>query len=77
MSKTTTTQVPRLLAVRQVAELLAVDRSTVWRMRAAGELPEPVRLGGPASRKVRWRADELAHWIATGCPRPARIGGRR
>ena len=54
----------RLLTVGDVARLLAVSPRTVIRLRAAGRLPEPVRLG----RSVRWRRDDLEDWIGAGCP---------
>ena len=36
---------------------------TLWRLRAAGKVPPPIRLGG----SVRWRMQELETWIASGC----------
>ncbi|TWT67023.1 Helix-turn-helix domain protein [Posidoniimonas polymericola] len=48
----------------QVAEMLQVSTRTLWRMRAAGKLPEPVRLGAA----VRWRRDEIEQWVRDGCP---------
>ena len=56
-----------LLTVEQVAKLLQVSPRSVWRLRSAGEIPEPVKIGGT----VRWIADELRHWIANGCPKPS------
>ena len=43
------------------------------RLRDAGHMPRPVRLGA----LVRWRRDILDQWIASGCPRDdwARKGG--
>jgi predicted DNA-binding transcriptional regulator AlpA len=31
---------------------------------SAGWIPRPVRIG----RSTLWRADELRHWVAAGCP---------
>lgn len=53
-----------LLSAEKVAELLDISVRTLWRLRAAGKLPAPVRLGG----SVRWRAQEVAVWIEKGCP---------
>jgi predicted DNA-binding transcriptional regulator AlpA len=47
-----------------VAALLGVSTATIDRMRAAGDLPEPVSLRGA----VRWRRRELLRWIEEGCP---------
>lgn len=57
-------QVAALLTDHDVARKLGVSRSFVHKMRSQGKLPEPVRLG----RCLRWRADEIAAWIAAGCP---------
>ena len=58
-----------LLAAGDVAELLAVSRLTIFRWRAAGRLPPPLKIG----RVVRWRRLEIETWLAAGCPtcRPA------
>lgn len=53
-----------LATPKQVAELLQVSTRTLWRMRSAGSLPTPVRLGAA----VRWRRDEIEAWIREGCP---------
>ena len=42
---------PLLLSAAELAELLGVSARHVWRLRDAGELPAPIRLG----RLVRWR----------------------
>lgn len=52
-----------LVTAEQLAEILQVSTRTVWRMRSAGQLPKPVRIGG----NVRWRAQDLEVWIAGGC----------
>ena len=67
-----------LLSAESLAELLDVSKRTLWRLRSAGRLPKPVRIGG----SVRWRADEVRRWIASGCPPlsewdVAREGGER
>jgi len=55
-----------LLSVDQLARLLDVSVRTVWRLRDAGKLPPPLRIGGG----VRWRRADIQNWIAEGCPRP-------
>ena len=57
---------PLLLTAAQVADLLGVSTRTLWRLRSAGSVPAPVKLGG----SVRWRGGELHQWIADGCPTP-------
>jgi excisionase family DNA binding protein len=61
---------PLLITARKLAQLLGVSTRTLWRLRSAGQLPEPMRLGGA----VRWRFDEVREWIAGGCQRAARRG---
>lgn len=53
-----------LLTAKQVAAWLQISQRTLWRMRSAGQLPEPLRVGGT----VRWRKDALEAWLAAGCP---------
>lgn len=52
-------QFERLLRVGEVAGLLGVSVSTVWRHVADGSLPEPVRFGGV----TRWAQSELILYL--------------
>lgn len=55
--------VGRLLEAREVAGLLGVGVRTLWRLVAAGKVPQPVRY----SRKVvRWRGSELNRHLEDG-----------
>ncbi len=54
----------RLLDVQQVSTMLGCGQRSVWRFRDMGKLPAPVTLG----RLVKWRAVDMAAWIADGCP---------
>jgi excisionase family DNA binding protein len=55
---------PLLATAQEVAKLLKVSMRTLWRLRSAGKLPSPVRIGAT----VRWRLDDIKTWIAAGCP---------
>jgi predicted DNA-binding transcriptional regulator AlpA len=55
---------PCLIAAADLARLLDISTRALWRLRSAGHLPQPVRLGGA----VRWRLEEIRKWIADGCP---------
>lgn len=55
---------PLLLSARSLANRLGISVRTLWRLRTAGKLPLPLKIGG----SVRWRADEIDDWIRTGCP---------
>jgi predicted DNA-binding transcriptional regulator AlpA len=60
-----------LLTARQLAEQLQVSPRSIWRLRKAGQLPEPLVIGGA----VRWDRQVVREWIATGCPAlPSRAG---
>jgi excisionase family DNA binding protein len=57
---------PKLIVdAAEAAELIGIARSTFWKLHSSGRTPAPLRLGG---RVVRWRRDELAAWVAAGCP---------
>lgn len=55
---------PELLRAADVAKMLSVSTRTVWRMRDAGELPRPVRLGN--GNLVRWRSSDIEDFIRNG-----------
>lgn len=59
-------QLPLLIPVEEVARMFSISTRSVWRLRSAGKLPEPIRIGG----SVRWRTEEVAEWMARGCPSP-------
>jgi predicted DNA-binding transcriptional regulator AlpA len=49
----------------EICRRLSIGMSHFHALRRAGKFPlTPVRLG----RAVRWRAADLARWIAAGCP---------
>ncbi|MDB5342488.1 MAG: Prophage regulatory [Schlesneria sp.] len=55
---------PVLMTAKDLAVSLQISLRQLWRLRNAGQLPEPVALG----RLVRWRTDQIQQWIAAGCP---------
>jgi predicted DNA-binding transcriptional regulator AlpA len=64
---------PLLIRANELAGILNVSRRTLWRLKSAGALPRPMRLGAA----IRWRFEEIKQWIAAGCPTPAnRENGR-
>lgn len=54
----------QLLNVGEVADLLAVDERTVWRLLSKQAMPEAVRFGG----NTRWKYCCVRDWIDRGCP---------
>ena len=53
-------QQPILIAAAEVARLLGISIRTVWRMRDAGTLPQPLRLG---NKLVRWQRGDIANYL--------------
>jgi len=54
-----------LLRASEVAGMLNISERTLWRMRSARQVPQPIRVGGT----VRWQRLEIESWIADGCPK--------
>jgi predicted DNA-binding transcriptional regulator AlpA len=63
--KTRTDSERLALAAKDAAALLGISRAQLWKLHAAGKLPQPVYLG---SKAPRWRAGELRDWLAAGAP---------
>lgn len=55
-----------MLSAQMLAKRLAISVRTLWRLRSAGKIPPPIRLGGA----VRWRTADIEAWVAAGCPNP-------
>lgn len=62
-----------LLDVRSVAKLLKVSTRQVFKLARSGRFVRPVKLAG----STRWRADEIARFIESGCDMPAFEAGRK
>lgn len=48
-----------LIPDKQAAEMLSIGRSTFWREVKAGNLPQPVKIGGV----TRWRLSDLRRCV--------------
>ena len=55
---------PELLTRQQVADLLQCSTRHIDSLRAAGLMPQPIRLG----KWPRYRRAQLLRWIEAGCP---------
>ena len=49
----------QLLTVKDLAKVLKTSVRQIWRLRAAGQLPPHIKIGG----SVRWDERDLAAWI--------------
>jgi len=63
----------RLIDAKTLAEILSVSPRTVWRLRAAGKLPQAVTFGG----SVRWRLSDIALWQELRCPSTREFNSRK
>lgn len=56
---------PLFLDVKTIAKLLSISERMVWRLKDAGHMPQPVKVG----RLVRWRRKDIEQWVEHGCPK--------
>ena len=54
----------KLLTAQAIAEKLSLSKRAVFRMRSAGLICSPVKVGAGA---VRWRQSDIEEWIEWGC----------
>ncbi len=67
MTTSTAPPEPLLLSAGALAQLLGVSVRHVWRLRDAGDLPAPIKLG----KLIRWRRAAIERWLAE-CNSPRR-----
>ena len=53
-----------MVDAKVAAKLCGIGKTTWYQLHAAGRTPLPVRFG----RRALWRRDEIADWVAAGCP---------
>lgn len=61
MSPDTAQTPPRFLTHRAVVERTALSRTSLWRRVAAGDFPQPIRLG---TQRLVWLESDVNAWIA-------------
>ena len=54
----------KLLAAQAVGDMLSLSRRAIFRMRSAGLICPPVKVGQGA---IRWRQSDIEKWISWGC----------
>ena len=57
---TSTDVIPRIISPRQLLERLGISEPTLYRMRARGDLPEPIRL---SPGRIGWPEDVIRRWL--------------
>ena len=55
----------KLLTAQAIAEKLSLSKRAIFRMRSAGLICSPVKVGAGA---IRWRLGDIERWIELGCP---------
>ena len=61
MSVTSSTPTRKYIRAQELATMLAVHRTTLWRWVHDGHLPRPVRLG---PNTVAWDSTQIDAWLA-------------
>ena len=51
----------QILRVADLEDQLGISRTTIWRMRRAGEIPQAIRISANA---IGWPAHVIAQWLA-------------
>ena len=64
----------QLLTAQVVGAKLSLSKRAVFRMRSAGLICPPVKVGQGA---IRWRESDIAQWIAWGCCSQKEFEARR
>lgn len=54
-----------LLTEKQVLQRTSLSRSTLWRLRYAGDFPPPMKI---SERRVAYRAEDVDAWIKARSP---------
>ena len=52
-----------IMRLPAVVQETGLSKATIWRRIRTGDFPQPVRLGGPQSRAVGWRSEEVEEWV--------------
>ena len=60
-SPSTNTQLSRIISPRQLAGILGVSASTLWRMVSRHDLPNPIQI---SRGRVGWPESEMVAWLA-------------
>ena len=73
MSVRPSVDAPVLIDTAEAARLSGCGERSFWRWSRSGVAPAPIKIGAA----VRYRRQEILDWIAAGCPRVDREGGRQ
>lgn len=51
-----------LLSWEALRGLIPLSRPQVWRLRSAGQFPQPIRI---SANRIAWKASDVRRWIAS------------
>ena len=61
----------KILRLEEVMEITGLSKPSIYRRVSNKEFPEQVKLGGPGTRAVGWRTEDIENWLTglsdTGC----------
>jgi prophage regulatory protein len=49
-----------LLSWEALRDLIPLSRPQIWRLRSAGQFPQPIRL---SPNRIAWKASDVLRWI--------------
>lgn len=52
----------KIIRPHQLAELLSISKTTLWRLEKAGELPPRYKI---SERSVGWLEEDIKEWLET------------
>ena len=52
----------RLIPLKEVERIVSLKKSAIYKLMHKDVFPKPIRIG---ARAVRWRSDELEHYLET------------
>lgn len=53
----------KMITVDELAEILSLSKTTLWRHRDSGLIPPGTKMG----QAVRWRRSDIESWVENGC----------
>ncbi len=74
MAEQTNQNTEKLLTAQAVGAKLSLSKRAVFRMRSAGLICSPVKVGAGA---IRWRQSDIEKWISMGCCSKSEFEARR
>ena len=64
----------KLLDAQAISEKLSLSKRAIFRMRSAGLICSPIKVGAGA---IRWRLSDIEQWISWGCPCKSEFEARK